>query len=180
MYRTQLSPLLSFDGIPCQISGYVYATTYLFGGRRGIIIVMSCFLLAHQVATDHVITFSFSLFQNFQLLRTAHCTSDNFRQFREAVNIYTSILHIFFFVLTFLTLRINMKIFRREGKLSFLAAALVLFPVPIFIVIYSSTIQEQNQVIVLWTEFIMGSLIPTIVMVLLFLPNVSVYYQTSK
>ena len=70
-----------------------------------------------------------------------------------------------------------MKTFHREGQLSFIAAAISLFPV-LFIVAVSLTLfgsdSFMRHVRMIWLDFTMGALMPMLIMLVLFFPNVSV------
>ena len=72
-----------------------------------------------------------------------------------------------------------MSTFHREGELSYQATAITLFPVPIFTIIYTfattSGVFEEGMLhlINVWIEFTLGVLLPILIMLVLFLPNVS-------
>ena len=98
--------------------------------------------------------------------------------FKGLVLSYNMLLLLFLFVLTFLTLRTSrMKKFHREGQLSFIAIAIALFPVPFVVAVALTVIKKDSfrgHVSFMWLEFTLGVLIPILIMLVLFFPNVSV------
>jgi hypothetical protein len=99
---------------------------------------------------------------------------------------YSAILLIILFILTFLTLRstISLSAFHREGRLSYVAMAITLFPVPIFTVVLAiasteGVLDDESvmHILLLWVEFTLGVLLPVLIMMTLFLPNVSASLQ---
>ena len=62
-----------------------------------------------------------------------------------------------------------------------MATAIVLFPVPIFTVLLAIASTDgafeegMVHVVFLWVEFTLGVLLPILIMLVLFLPNVSSY-----
>ena len=99
---------------------------------------------------------------------------------------YAITLLVFLFVLTFLTLRSTMSLsaFHREGRLSYVATAITIFPIPMFTVILAIASTEgafeegMEHAIFVWVEFALGVLLPTLIMLVLFLPNVSRYWYS--
>ena len=81
------------------------------------------------------------------------------------------------FVLTYLTVRVPLSNFHREGELSQIATAITLFPLPIFVGIRGIyNIDElfvEEYAALLWIEFITGVLLPMVIMIVLFAPSVS-------
>ena len=72
-----------------------------------------------------------------------------------------------------------MSAFRREGVLSYIATTITLFPIPVFTVILGlasvNGIFEEDtmHMIFVGVEFTLGVLLPILIMLVLFLPNVS-------
>ena len=75
----------------------------------------------------------------------------------------------------------TLSAFHREGTFSYMATAIVLFPVPIFTVLLAIASTDgafeegMVHVVFLWVEFTLGVLLPILIMLVLFLPNVSSY-----
>ena len=73
-----------------------------------------------------------------------------------------------------------MKIFQREARQSYVAVSITLVPVP-FLIITLVVLNENDLTMnfirsILWIEFTLSVLIPTLIMLVLFLPNVSVFF----
>ena len=102
--------------------------------------------------------------------------------FNIAALVYSVTLLVILFILTFLTLRstVSLSAFHREGRLSYVALAMILVPVPILTVLLTIAMTEEAfdddviHVLLLWVEFALGVLFPVLIMMALFLPNVSI------
>ena len=80
------------------------------------------------------------------------------------------------FLLAFLNTLVHMSAFRREGQYSLLAAAIIFVPIVIATVVQSIlkvSFQIDYLRIVLWMEFALGVVLPTLTSAVLFVPNVS-------
>lgn len=67
--------------------------------------------------------------------------------------------------------------FRREGFLSLQAAVIIFIPIVIITVIQGILVvsfQVENLKIILWMEFALGVLLPTLISAVLFMPNVRI------
>lgn len=124
----------------------------------------------------------FSFFFFLQGVQITFCTSERVVQLVIAGLVYSATLLIILFVLTFLTLRttVSLSAFHREGRLSYVALAIILTPVPIFTVLLAIASTEEMfeddviHILLLWVEFALGVLLPMLIMMTLFLPNVSI------
>ena len=128
--------------------------------------------------------FVMHLLQQLLVVNVTGCTSADFIIFKAGAGFYSMLLLLFLFALTFLTLRTSrMKTFHHEGQLSFIATAITLFPIP-FIVSGALTMVGNDSFMrhinVIWLEFIMGVLIPILIMLVLFFPNVSMQVAFNR
>ena len=95
---------------------------------------------------------------------------------------YEAFLLVILFVLTFLTLRNTVagSTFHREGTLSYVATTIVLMLIPVFTVLLAIASTEGAfmegvvHIVFVWVEFTVGVLLPMLLMLVLFLPNVSI------
>ena len=74
----------------------------------------------------------------------------------------------------------SLSAFHREGRLSYVALAMTLVPIPFLTVVLAIATTEDAfdedviHVLLLWVEFALGVLLPALIMMALFLPNVSI------
>ena len=90
----------------------------------------------------HVYYVSLYFLQDVQI---SFCTSEKVVEFDIAALVYSSTLLVILFILTFLTLRstVSLSAFHREGRLSFVALAMILVPVPILTVLLAIAMTEE-------------------------------------
>ena len=98
---------------------------------------------------------------------------------------YNAALLFVLFLLGFLNTLVHLSVFRREGLQSLQAAVIIFIPIVIVTVIQSILIVSFQIVylkIILWMEFVLGVVLPTLTSTILFMPNVRIidhskYYQ---
>ena len=115
------------------------------------------------------------LFQNLQYVSFSFCTSDYETIFGTILMSYNAALLLVLFLLAFLNSLVHLTAFRREGLHSLQAAAIIFFPIVIFTVvqyILKHPFKIVNLRVLLWMEFTLGVLLPTLTLAFLFAPNV--------
>ena len=89
---------------------------------------------------------------------------------------YNGILSLVLLVFAFLNTLVHISKFRSEGTYSFKAALVLFIPQTIFTVvryILISFFQLAYIYVILWMDVILGIVLPTLIMCLLFIPTVS-------
>jgi hypothetical protein len=96
---------------------------------------------------------------------------------------FTGITLIFLFVLTLLVANVKRIEFRREGLGSHRAVALAILPLPALyiawaiLLVYFPVLRYHA---LLWIEFALTGLLPMMIMIVLFAPNVSQFFVNSQ
>lgn len=97
-------------------------------------------------------------------------------------NSYILILLIFLFILSLLSASVPSADFRREGLVTYKAVVIALLPIPlIFLLRIGILLSNRPELFVaqLWVEFCWTSLLPFILLVVLFAPTVSIIILLS-
>lgn len=100
--------------------------------------------------------------------------------FQSILIIYTTVLLFFLFVLTFLVANVHRLDFRREGLGSHRAVSLAILPLPALYIVWAILLVYFPVVryrALLWIEFTLTGLLPMLIMVVLFAPNVSFVHK---
>lgn len=116
------------------------------------------------------------IMQNLQLITVHACCSNNLVIFQTIFIFYTSITLVFLFVLTFLVANVSWGEFSREGLGSHRAVALAVLPLPALYIIWAILLvyfPVLRYHALLWIEFTLTGLLPVLIMIVLFTPNVS-------
>lgn len=143
--------------------------TYKNGGSFNTILLLSC----HGI---HLIIYPM---QNLQLITVSACCSNHLVMFQAIFIPFTAITLILLFVLTLLVANVQRIEFRREGLGSHRAVALAILPLPALyiawaiLLVYFPVLRYHA---LLWIEFALTGLLPMMIMIVLFAPNVSQYY----
>ena len=124
----------------------------------------------------------FSSLQNLQLITVSACCSNCLMVFQIMFIIYTSLTLLLLFILTLLVANIQRIEFRREGLGSHRAVALAILPLPALyiawaiLLVYFPVLRYHA---LLWIEFALTGVLPMLIMIVLFAPNVSTLRVTS-
>ena len=115
--------------------------------------------------------------QNLQIIKVTSCYLPESIYFEFATNSYILILLIFLFILSLLSASVPSANFRREGVVTYKAVVIALLPTPlIFLLRIGILLSQRPELFVaqLWAEFCWTSLLPFILLVVLFAPTVSI------
>ena len=118
----------------------------------------------------------YSSLQNLQLITVSACCSNHLVVFQTMFIIYTSLTLLLLFVLTLLVANVQRIEFRREGLGSHRAVALAVLPLPALyiawaiLLVYFPVLRYHA---LLWIEFALTGVLPMLIMIVLFAPNVS-------
>lgn len=143
--------------------------THKNGGSFNTVLLLSC----HGI---HLIIYPV---QNLQLITVSACCSNHLVMFQAIFIPFTAITLILLFVLTLLVANVQRIEFRREGLGSHRAVALAILPLPALyiawaiLLVYFPVLRYHA---LLWIEFALTGLLPMMIMIVLFAPNVSQYY----
>lgn len=117
--------------------------------------------------------------------KVTYCYSTHFDIFKGVASLYNIFLLLTLFIVTVLSLNSSMKIFHRESRLSYLAVSIIIFPIVIIDIINS--IAETNMAyrieiihVLVWIHCTSGVLVPGVIMLVLFLPNVSTERERER
>ena len=124
----------------------------------------------------YMIIFIIIIPQNLHVYVIHRCSADNRMIFRILLSIYNVLLLIFLIVLTFFVTFVQSATFRREANLSLRAIGVAILPLPILAT--ATLILRFKEFIVyiqpiLWMHVTSTLLLPVLIMLVLFLPNVS-------
>ena len=114
--------------------------------------------------------------QNLQIVLISVCATEPPLVFESVLNAFVFSLILFLFVLSLLTASVPSSLFRREGLATYKAVVLIILPTPalflgrLAIILSSNGFQYQA---LLWLEFCWISVLPIILMLVLFAPIVS-------
>ena len=104
------------------------------------------------------------------------CATEPPLVFESVLNAFVFVLFLFLFILSLLTASVPSSLFRREGLATYKAVVLIILPTPalflgrLAIILSSNGFQYQAF---LWLEFCWISVLPIILMLVLFAPIVS-------
>lgn len=117
--------------------------------------------------------------QNLQIVNYTTCFYEtNEIIFDFVTNGYILILYIFLFILSLLTASVPSSTFRREGVSTYKAVALSLLPAPVVFLTRTTLLvsrkPEQFEVL-FWVEFCWTTVLPPVLLAVLFAPTVSSY-----
>ena len=108
------------------------------------------------------------------------CATEPPLVFESVLNAFVFVLFLFLFILSLLTASVPSSLFRREGLATYKAVVLIILPTPALflgrLAIFLSSNGFQYQAL-LWLDFCWISVLPIILMLVLFAPIVSSNYS---
>lgn len=93
------------------------------------------------------------------------------------MNGYIFILFLFLFILSLLTANVPISSFRREGQTTYKAVALIILPTPLLTIARTTLLVSRGGLLqyraLFWLDFCWISLLPLLLLAVLFVPVVS-------
>lgn len=116
--------------------------------------------------------------QNLHVYIITYCSVDHEMIFIATMGIYNSLLLFSLLILTFLTSFVQSETFRREAHLSLRAVGITILPLLIVIIAlnilkYGGAFTVDHIRPILWMRVTLTVLFPVLIMIVLFVPNVS-------
>ena len=115
--------------------------------------------------------------QNLHVYVIHYCSADNQVIFIIALSIYNILLLLFLVILTFLVTFVQSPTFRREANLSLRAIGVAILPLPLLATAILTLRFKEEFIVylqpILWIYVTATLLLPVLIMLVLFLPNVS-------
>ena len=118
------------------------------------------------------------ILQNLNVYIISYCSVGHEMIFRATMGVYNSLLLLLLLILTFLTSFVQSETFRREAHLSLRAVgmtilALVIVSIALNLLSLQGVFNVKHIQPILWMHVTLTVLLPVLIMLVLFVPNVS-------